>query len=296
MPPSSAPEPGDHSYRLTLAGVQRRYLVHAPLACTGGGPLPAVVMLPGMGATARWTLTETGWADKADAEGFLVVIPEGMPPDPSQPAHYWKNPLLWNAGVEFGTPARRAMDDVAFVETVLNDLSAHFRVDPHRVYVTGFSNGAAMAFLLGAVLAPRLAAIAPVSGICRVEDPRPELPVPTLCLTGTADPLVPIHGGEGLAIWGARAHRPPVAESLAKWANGLGCAAEPVVRRVAQGVEVWIYGGCREGVDFRAYFIDGLGHHWPGGKGQLPARIAGQPQATPRATDLIWDFFQTRHR
>jgi polyhydroxybutyrate depolymerase len=292
MAPSPSAGPGDHRFRLTVAGTNRRYLVHAPPACTGGHPLPAVLMLPGMGATARWTLTETGWADKADQEGFLAVVPEGMPLDPSRPAHFWTNPLLWNAGGDFGPADRRAVHDVAFLKAVIDDVTAHFPVDPGRVFVTGFSNGAAMVFLLGAMLSSRLAAIAPVAGFCRVADPRPEPPLPTLYLVGTADPLVPLQGGEAISPWGGRIHRPPVVEMLAEWANGLGCAAEPTVRRAAGGVEAWAYGGCRGGVDFLAYFIDGLGHHWPGGQGRLAAHIAGQPRATPRATDLIWDFFR----
>jgi hypothetical protein len=51
----------------------------------GRQPHIVVVFLRGAGATARWALGETSWDATADREGFLVVIPEAMRPDPSRP-------------------------------------------------------------------------------------------------------------------------------------------------------------------------------------------------------------------
>ncbi|MEI9998131.1 MAG: PHB depolymerase family esterase [Verrucomicrobiota bacterium] len=52
------------------------------------------------------------------------------------------------------------VDDVHFFEALLVHLQSALPVDPRRVYLTGFSNGAGMAFTLGAHFADRLAAIA----------------------------------------------------------------------------------------------------------------------------------------
>ena len=41
----------------------------------------------GMGGTAEWTLTETGWGARADRAQFLAVFPEGLPLDPNEPAN-----------------------------------------------------------------------------------------------------------------------------------------------------------------------------------------------------------------
>jgi polyhydroxybutyrate depolymerase len=38
--------------------------------------------------------------------------------------------------------------------------------------------------------------------------------------------------------------------------------------------------------------IEGLGHHWPGGRGEFNERIAGPPSNRVNATELIWEFFQ----
>src|SRR5262249_47734669 len=72
----------------------------------------------------------------------------------------------------------RKIDDVAFLNSVLDDLAGRFPVDGRRVFATGFSNGASMTFRLAAERAERLAGVAPVSGFCLVDGPpaAPRLP------------------------------------------------------------------------------------------------------------------------
>ncbi len=68
-------------------------------------------------------------------------------------------------------------------------------VDPGRVFVTGVSNGAMLAYRYACEEAERVQAIASVAGSVTVEDCRPSRPVSVLELRGSADPLVPFEGG-----------------------------------------------------------------------------------------------------
>jgi polyhydroxybutyrate depolymerase len=116
--------------------------------------------------------------------------------------------------------------------------------------------------------------------------------VPTLYLIGTDDPLVPVRGGLVTLPWGGRlARRPPVVETLERWAAAIGCGAVPEVVSDAGGVREEVYPGP---VEFRAVAVEGLGHHWPGGRGQLHPRIGGPPSDRLRANEVIWEFF-SRH-
>lgn len=271
---------------LTVGGAAREYLLAAR---PGLSPRPLVVFLHGAGGTAAWADSETGWSVLAAREGFALALPEGTPPHPDRPPKFLTNPQRWNDGSP--SPVGDA-DDVAFLAAVLDDAAARTPIDPARVYVTGFSNGAGMTFRAAAELAGRFAAAAPVAGLCWVRDPRPARPVPTLYLVGTADPLIPLRGGDVRSPWLHRiVRRPPVADTLERWAAGLGCAAGPEVEADAGGVRVEAYPGPAE---FRAVLIDGLGHHWPGGKGQLSHKIAGPPSNTLDATTDVWRFFR-RH-
>src|SRR5262245_62002973 len=139
-----------HVYSLDAAGGPRRYVVHQPPGVGVAAPAPVVVMLHGAGGTAAWTLGETGWAGAADREGFLLVLPEGLRPDPSRPPGFLHNAQTWNDGAPRSLPDQPKPDDVAFLAAVLDDVGRRFAADPRRAYLTGFSNGAGMAFRVGA--------------------------------------------------------------------------------------------------------------------------------------------------
>ncbi len=274
-------------FRIPVAGGERAYLVHAT---PGPGPWPVVVMLHGAGGTALWTLRETRWAEASDREGFLLVLPEATRPDPSRPAGFLDNPQVWNDGAADAQPPRPAVDDVGFIVALLDDLAGRYAIDAARVYLTGFSNGAAMAFRAAAECSDRFAAVAPVAGYCHVRDPQLVKPIPTLYMIAAADPLVPLDGGEVVSPWGRRRRwRPPVRHTLERWARALGCAAQPRTVEQSSGLLIEEYPGP---VPFLVYTIADLGHHWPGGRGELNRRIAGPPSNRVDACKVIWEFFR----
>jgi polyhydroxybutyrate depolymerase len=239
-------------------------------------------------------------------DGFALAIPEGLPPNPLQPPKFLTNPPRWNDGSESdqlpNEPDASAMvtglssspipdrDDVGFLTAVLDDVANRLGADPRRVFIVGFSNGAGMTFRFAAEQANRVAAIAPVAGHCWVLEPKPVCPVPTLYVVGTADPLIPLRGGDVRNPWSHRLlHRPPVNDTLERWASAIGCGVIPVTEFDRGGVRMDIYPGP---VPYRSVTIDGLGHHWPGGKGQLNHRIAGPLSDAVNGTELVWKFFK----
>ena len=281
--------PGDHRLELPAGPLVRRCLVHVP--STGSELRPLVLMLHGAGGTSAWTRDETGWNATADRAGFVVAYPDGVPVDPTRPPSFLANPQVWNAGAGPGLVLARGHDDVAFLAALPDDLARRTPIDPRRVYVTGFSNGAAMAFRLAAELSDRIAAVAPVAGYCPVTL-RPTRPVPTLYVVGTEDPLVPLEGGEVRAPWDGRVgQRPPVRAMLARWAELLGLPRVLTLRDERGGVRVEEY-GAGAGVEFALVTVAGLGHHWPGGLGRLKPRLAGRPSERLRANEVNWEFFQ----
>lgn len=270
----------------------RRYLLHRPAAA--GSPL--VVFLHGTGGTAAWADEEAGWSAFAAREGFALAVPEGTAVNPAKPPKFLTNPQRWNDGwTRPDDPLHVDADDVEFLASAIADAVGNANADPRRVYLTGFSNGAAMAFRFAAERADLVAAVAPVAGLCPVADPRPSRPVPTLFVIGTADPLVPPAGGTVRLPWGGRrVERPPVAAGLSRWAAAMGCEPTPVVESDANGVRTEAYSPRPGGVDVRAVYIEGLGHHWPGGLGRLNPRFGGPTADGVDGTRLVWDFFR-RH-
>ena len=145
---------------LTVDGIERRALFHLPPTFDGKTPLPLVLMFHGNGGTAEAVVKETGWVAKADAAGFIVVFPEATRPDMTQPPKFGRNNPAWNDGSGRFHAGERNVADVAFIAALLDQFEAKFTVDKRRVFATGFSNGASMAFRVGLELSERIAAIA----------------------------------------------------------------------------------------------------------------------------------------
>ncbi len=268
-----------------IGGIRREWLFQP---ASGGSPL--VVFLAGTGGTAAWADRETGWSKLAVREGFALVIPEALPPDPTAPPSFLTNPPRWNDGSPVDLFPVGA-DDVAFLEAVIDDAVNRHDVDSRRVYLSGFSNGAGMTFRFAAERAERVAAIAPVAGYCWVRDSRPARPVPTIYTVGASDLLLPIRGGDVRLPWHNRlVRRPPVNETLERWAVVIGCSPIPQLKTDDGTVRVERYPGP---VAFDAVTIEGLGHHWPGGGAQLNPRTAGPPSDAVHATEMIWEFFRS---
>src|SRR5256885_2348660 len=77
------------------------------------------------------------------------------------------------------------------------DHTRSLKVDSKRVYATGMSNGAIMAYRAASELSERIAAVAPVAGPMGTATCAPRRPVPVMHFHGTADRFAPFQGGKG---------------------------------------------------------------------------------------------------
>lgn len=291
-PESTSPE--IRSFTISVDDVVRTYLLRVPASYDPAKKWPVVVVFHGGGGTARGVIWETAWDKKADEAGFLAVFPEGTPPDASRPGRFRDNPQTWNDGsgrANIGAVTRGARD-VEFVAAMLADLKDRFSVDERRVYVTGFSNGASMAFRVARELSPIIAAAAPFAGADWLHDVRPKRSVPLLYLTGTADPLNPFAGGEVRIGRRAFGTKPPVREMIGQWVKMHGCSGKTRVQYPMDDATGIAYGRPGRPAAVVLGMIDGHGHHWPGGRSALPDFIGGPNTAKLNATDLIWRFFE----
>lgn len=102
---------------------------------------------------------------------------------------------------------------------------------------------------------------------------------------------MPIDGGQVKLPWGTR-ENPPVAEPLAAWAEAIGCETEPKTIAEAAGVKTVEYPSTTGGPTLTVMYLEGHGHHWPGGVRNLPERMIGPITSKVNATDVLWEFFQ----
>lgn len=285
-------EPGRHRVSLHVDDFDRKLIFITPQGFKRNDTLPIVFFFHGAGGTAQQSSRTYGWAEKADEEKFFAVFPEGLPVRPDKPGSFLLNPHIWRDERIEMQP--RGVNDVHFFEDMLHRLQAVLPIDPCRIYVTGFSNGAGMTFTLGSHFSDRIAAIAPVSSQSFAHVDQLARPLPVYYLTGTADPLIPYHGGTVTMPWGNTRTLPPVQESVDTWGRLDGCPEQPEVLQNNDGVQVLRYGPGHNHAEVLFTTIDGNGHHWPGKPEPLPRAISGPSLDPFSATDRIWDFFK-RH-
>jgi polyhydroxybutyrate depolymerase len=282
--------PGTFEYMLNIGSMERHYIVHIPRRVASLAPV--LIVLHGAGGNADNALAQGKWIAKSEKEGFVAVALDGTRKFENQPANLLTNPPLWNDGSGRGATARREVDDVGFVNAVIDELIRRGGVDSKRIYVTGFSNGASMTWRVGAELSLRVAAIAPVSGHLWLNDLGLDRPISALFIAGTADPLNPINGGPAKDPWtGLNSRKPPMKDSLNAWLKAIACSAAPKVA-TENGVTQTVYSRCKDGTEVIYYVIEGMGHTWPGGRSFLPESVIGKATDKIDATDVIWAFFQ----
>lgn len=293
--------PPQHSrLQINTPGGSRECVIHVPAACGKSRSSPLVIMLHGFGGTALNAAKETSWSAKADEHAFIIAYPEATHPDTSSPQNFRRNPQAWNDGSGRFHAATGKIDDVAFIDAMIDQIGRNCAIDHDRIFVTGFSNGASMTFRLGAELSHRVAAIAPVAGTCWIEKPEPANALSLCYITGTADSLNPIEGGYPKLAFGGKEQggqpKPAVQTYIDGWAKALQCPQKPRLDETSNGVHKRVYGPGRHKAEVLLITVEGLGHHWPGGMSQAPQFLVGKPSEKLNATDVIWEFFALHPR
>lgn len=284
----------DFGFQVTWGGMPRMWIVHLPMGYDGSRPLPVVFMFHGFNGRAEWSLRWTGWAEKADAEGFIAVFPEGSRPFPQQPRNAMTNSPAWNDGSGRFSACWDNVDDVGLTVAILQDVAARYPVDRSRVYAVGFSNGASMAYRVGIEAAQHFAALGVISasGI-RVPASPLARPGSLLAMHGDADSVSPIEGGD-VPQFGIIDRRPAPIIAARTWASLLGLPPEAEESEPVAGIRRWQFGPDQAGGEVRFYQLAGRGHIYPRSRTLLS--LSGAKRDEFDATDVIWEFFKSHAR
>jgi polyhydroxybutyrate depolymerase len=269
-------------------GRWREYLLHVP-PLLDARPRPLVLALHGGGGTPASVDRLTGLYALADREGFVLAVPRGIGGN-------------WNDGRP-DAPFRARIgevDDVGFLDALIDHVASGGPIDQGRVYVTGMSNGASMAGRLACELATRIAAIGQVAGTASPDvaaRSQPASPVPVLQIHGSADPLVPYAGGTVRGPLGRRRGIVLGVEAWAAfWVAHNGATVGPAVSSLGADTTVRSWHGPTPQSDVVCYRVEGGGHTWPGGPQYLPSPLIGKTTRTFSASEVIWRFFADHRR
>ena len=293
--------PGDYEIAITHQSLRRSYLVHVPPQASANRPLPLVLSFHGGGSNAEVMRAYTRMDLAADRDGYIAVYPNGS-------SGLQGRFLTWNAGACCGPAAVLQVDDVGFALAVLDDVAVRVSVDKARVYATGLSNGAMMAYRLAAEASHRIAAVAGVAGTMSLQSIKPARPMPVLHIHSTHDHIARYDGGIGTptSIADTRAFNMSVEEMLRKWLDHDGCPLKPALVETVAGKPGTldeshaairrVYRPCREGVEVVLLQLSGAGHVWPGGVRDYNPQLLGNGTAVIDASAEMWKFFSRYRR
>src|ERR1700676_1299386 len=124
----------------SIGGLERRFLVDRPDR-PPERPQALLLALHGAFSDPDDMRGQGGFDRIANRDDFLFVFPEGTGPKASE--------LSWNAEFCCRHAMREAVDDMSFLDFIVETIASETPVDRHRIYVSGVSNGALLAYRWG---------------------------------------------------------------------------------------------------------------------------------------------------
>src|SRR3972149_1916532 len=125
-------EPGNYEISLSDETGKRNVIVHIPPAYDGSLKLPLLIALHGGAGSGQHIQRLSRLDADADEYGFMVAYPDGS-------GRLDDSLLTWNAGHCCGYALENGVDDVAFIDLLIDRLISHYAVHQPRVYLTGIS-------------------------------------------------------------------------------------------------------------------------------------------------------------
>ncbi|MCB0794388.1 MAG: prolyl oligopeptidase family serine peptidase [Flavobacteriales bacterium] len=241
------------THTITVDGRVRSYRTYVPASYTGASAVPLVYTFHGLGDNMM-AFGGIGMHQVADTAGFIVVVPQAV-----------EDPLLtanaWNAGAGFIYYPNTDVDDVAFVDALLDTLEATYQIDDQRIYSCGFSLGGFMTQRLACERSDRFAAVASMAGTFGTGLPGcvPTRPVPVAHFHGTLDQTIEYNNG----LWGVN-----VDSLIHFWVQWNSCADPPQHTPWPDNandgftIDHYAYGNGAAGSEVELFKVNGAGHQW----------------------------------
>ena len=275
LPTTSCTEQaGSSTYQCFTAfdGLERRFNYYLPpVYFETSNDLPILISLHGGGGTAEENQDYTNLSTLADEENFIPVFPQGSVAE-------GKGTTGWFTGTCDGSE----VCDVGFISYIIDYLGLNININLDEVYVTGFSNGAFMAYSLACNLSEKIAAVAPVAGSMEsgnFQTCYSTHPLSIVHIHGATDNVIPSIGNE---------YFESVRDVIDFWKNFNECAQTDMVEGIDFNNDgyTWTtetHSECLYGVEVEYVYLAGHGHEWP-------STTNSKVSADIDSSQYIWNF------
>jgi polyhydroxybutyrate depolymerase len=237
----------DEYVKIVVNGLPRTYRLFIPTELPDT-PVPLVVVLHPFNGTSTGYESNSNFDLGAGKTATLVAYPQGFENS-------------WNAGTCCGTARDLKIDDVAFIDTVINDIETRYSVDETRLAIGGFSNGAMMSYRYVCERSDRIHVMFSGSGAYMAPSCDFSRPVDVLHMHGMKDGLVP-WGGTASSPYPSDGVMPSVLATGSVMASRDGCSTRWVGSVVNSLVNKYVPATCPDGAAIAIFQSKTLMHGW----------------------------------
>ena len=249
---------------LSHDGLARQFVVYVPTNYNTDTEYPLMINFHGFGGTASDFVETADMRSLAESENFIVIYPQGT--------------LLggyphWNSSAP-SSDNKSSVDDIGFVEALIENISSTYSINENRIYAAGYSNGGFMSYYL-ACNSTKFAAIGSVAGTM-IDDSYQNcnalVPTAMINIHGTADSVVLYEGDS----YGSTA----IKDVVTWWKNFNSCLNEDVLTNQNGSIEQQIFYDDSGNPYVQHIKIYDGGHYWSD-----KLNFNGK-----NTSELIWDF------
>ncbi len=199
---------------MTIGGLTRSYRVYQSPNYNATTPASLLIALHGLGDNMT-NFSGIGFNYIADTANIICIFPQAVS-DPFVGA-------AWNSGAgQFGYYPNSTVDDIGFINAMIDTTKANYAIDHSRVYLCGFSMGGFMTEKMALQSNNRIAAFASMSGTfgSQITTFNPGRHVPIAHFHGTSDSTVYYSGN----LYGKDAD-----SLISFWVLNNGCNPTPTI-------------------------------------------------------------------
>ena len=249
---------------ISSGGFSRDYIYYH--ASSASSSCPLVMVFHGYSGNAQDIMDYSAFNALAEEFGFAVCYPQGTEDS--------FNTTFWNVGYDF--QSGETVNDVAFVNELIDTLSSQNSLSDENIFSTGMSNGGDFSYMLACESSEIFKGIAPVAGMMLqhiIDTCNQVREVSIFEIHGTNDNVTPMAGDPtNIDGWGAY---PSIPNTMDYWVTryGLTTTTSSTLPDIdpADGSNVYSdkyteTGSCSQ---VWLYTVNGGGHDWPGAYGNM---------------------------
>jgi polyhydroxybutyrate depolymerase len=236
-------------------------------------------------------ITRRGFNRLSETNNFILGYPEAL-------NKYWNDARVDSISLSHYDE----VDDVGFLEKVIDYAIDSFRIDPEQVFVLGLSEGGLMTYRLACEIPEKIkgfAAVAASMSLDQLVECRADTTISLLAINGTRDPVLPYDGGQIMIEGVEMGSVLPIEDALAFWVKENGCEEKFSTKDMANRdtfdetrSEKYTYDNCKDNRSIVLIKVNNGGHTWPGGRQYEGQKNIGKTSRDFDAAVEIWKFFK----